>query len=180
MILSNISVKADFPGQDESHTDNLTVKTTSSNKMARHTLPAALVPGTEHVSAVRKHEFSDTGSRTGWRDLTSLRSHDKGPRGSHLRVLFKSPVKFWVRINTNSSYCYHQECDMRIAAMSAHRDSKSGYYKSGSGAWPLLPSCRQWSSGTKVRGNPGSVAALCLLCPRDSMPRLLATVPTWG
>lgn len=134
MILSNISVKADFPGQDESHTDNLTMKTTSSNKMARHTLPAALVPGTEHVSAVRKHEFSDTGSRTGWRDLTSFRSHDTGPRGSHLRVLFESPVKFWVRINTNSSYCYHQECDMRIAAMSAHRDSKSGYYKSGSGA----------------------------------------------
>lgn len=71
MILSNTSVKADFPGQDESHTDNLRMKTTSSNKMARHTLPAALVLETEHVPAVRKREFSDTGSRKGWRDLTN-------------------------------------------------------------------------------------------------------------
>lgn len=73
-------------------------------------------------------------AKAGVTSLTSFRSHDTGPSGSHLRVLFESPIKFWVRINTNSSYCYHQECDMRTAAMSGHRDSKSGYYKSGSSA----------------------------------------------
>lgn len=53
-------------------------------------------------------------TQAGVTSLTSFRSYDIGPSGSRHRVPFKSPVNFWVRINSNSCYCHHLECDIEL------------------------------------------------------------------